>query len=147
MKAASNGLFIVDASISVAWVHPPQATQQSADALQSFVDGAEVHAPVLWAIEVANALLVLLRRGKLTGEERRRALLQLSKLPITIDYEAATHAFSKISELAGNYGLSTYDAVYLELALRTGLPLACKDGPLRNAAAKAGVALWRSARK
>jgi predicted nucleic acid-binding protein len=144
MKAATNPSFVVDASIAVAWAHPPQATQESADALRAFVDGAAVYAPSLWAIEVANALLVLRRRSKLTEEEWSRGLHQLSRLPVTLDHESATHAFARISELAGRYGLSCYDAVYLELALRRALPLACKDGLLRNAAAKAGVTLWRS---
>ncbi len=69
----------------------------------------------------------------------------LRGLPLKVDYELAALALSKLSELASVYALSVYDAAYLELAQRRNLPLGCKDGPLREAAKKCGVKLWRPA--
>jgi predicted nucleic acid-binding protein len=126
--------FIVDASIGIAWVHPAQATSSSQALLQAVDDGAIVHAPALWPLEIANALLVLARRHKLTEEERGTALSALAQLAVVLDHEMASLAFTRLSVLASEQGLSIYDAAYLELALRKKIPLACKDGPLRAAA-------------
>lgn len=126
--------FVADASIAVAWVHPAQATAKSQALLQAVHDGARVKAPALWPLETANALLVLSRRGKLTDEERLDAVSALAGLSVELDHEMASLAFRKLSELASAYHLSVYDAPYLELAMRSKLPLACKDGPLREAA-------------
>ncbi len=67
----------------------------------------------------------------------------LEALPIVLDGETGNKAFADIIQLAGNHQLSAYDAVYLELAIRRGLPLACLDGKLKTAAATAGVVLFR----
>ena len=133
--------FVVDASIGIAWVHPGQATAQSEALLDAMAEGAVARAPALWALETANALLVLERRRKLNDAERLAALDALAGLAIVLDHEAAALAFGKLSELAERRGLSVYDAAYLELAIRRKLPLACKDGPLRTAARRARVKL------
>jgi len=133
--------FVVDASIGIAWVHPAQATTQSQALLDAIAAGAVVRAPALWSLETANALLVLVRRGKLTEEERVTALAALAQLSVVLDHEMAALAFGKLSELATRHGLSVYDAAYIELALRKKLPLACKDGPLRTAAKRSRVKL------
>jgi predicted nucleic acid-binding protein len=126
--------FVADASIGVAWVHPAQATPQTEAMLQAVYDGAVVEAPALWPLEVANALLVLVRRNKLSAAERQRSLIALQNLSLELDHEMSSLAFSKLSKLAEEQRLSVYDAAYLELALRKKLPLGCKDGPLRQAA-------------
>jgi predicted nucleic acid-binding protein len=104
--------------------------------------GAVLEVPALWSLEVANALTVLVRRRKLTQTDRDVGLRLLRALPFRVDHDAASLAFSKLSELAAAYDVSVYDAAYLELAERRTLPLACKDGPLRKAATKCGVSLW-----
>jgi predicted nucleic acid-binding protein len=131
--------FVIDASVAIAWVHPAQATAITHELLGSVEAGAVVEAPALWTLEVANALLVLVRRGKLKDSERTIALNSLSRLSIKLDFEMATHAFTLVSNLAAEHSLSVYDATYLELCLRKHLPLGCNDGPLREAAEKAGV--------
>ena len=133
--------FVVDASISIAWVHPAQATTQSQALLEAIAAGAVVRAPALWSLETANALLVLTRRRKLREAERVNALTVLAQLAVVLDHETAALAFGKLSDLATRHGLSVYDAAYLELALRRKLPIACKDGPLRTAAKRARVKL------
>jgi predicted nucleic acid-binding protein len=134
--------FVADASVAVGWVHPAQATRQTAAMLDALADGATLEVPALWPLEVANALMVLVRRRKLNENERQTGLGWLGGLPLRIDPEAAALAFSRLSELAAAHHLSVYDAAYLELALRRKLPLACADGPLRGAAGQAGVGLW-----
>jgi predicted nucleic acid-binding protein len=134
--------FIADASVAIAWVHPGQATPYTVRLLDAVAEGATLAVPALWPVEVANALIVLVRRRKLRDDERQTALGWLSELPIRVDVEMASRAFSTLSELASAYGLSLYDAAYLELAQRRKLMLGCKDGPLRRAAKRCGVRLW-----
>lgn len=136
--------FVADASVAVAWVHPSQATPDTQAMLDAVADGATLEVPSIWPMEVANALLVLARRGKLDDDERTIALGWLSGLPLRIDGDAAALALSRLSELADTHELSIYDAAYLELALRRKMALACKDGALRKAARKAGVRLWKA---
>ena len=136
--------FVADASVAIGWVHPAQATSETSAMLDAMADGAAVEVPALWPLEVANALLVLVRRRKLDDHERQIGLGWLRGLPVRIDLDGATLAFSRLSDLADTYQLSVYDAAYLELALRRKLPLACGDGPLRKAAKRAGVNLWSS---
>jgi predicted nucleic acid-binding protein len=135
-------VFVADASVAVGWVHPGQATKQTAAMLAAIADGATLEIPALWPLEVANALLVLVRRQKLTEDERQAALGWLRGLRLRLDHEMTALAFSRLSELANAHQLSVYDAAYLELAQRRKLVLGCKDGPLRTAATHAGVTLW-----
>ena len=134
--------FVADASVAVGWMHPGQATRQTATMLDAIAEGATLEVPALWPLEVANALLVLVRRRKLTEEERQAGLGWLRGLRLRIDHEMASLAFSRLSELAAANQLSIYDAAYLELAQRRSLMLGCKDGPLGKAAKQAGVRLW-----
>ena len=76
---------IVDASMAIAWVHPGQATAESDLLLENIGRGTRVVVPALWFVEVSNALLVLERRGKLTGEERAVALEALQSLAFEVD--------------------------------------------------------------
>ena len=143
MKGAVEYSFVVDASIAMAWVHPTQANDYANSGLKAFLVVCVVLVLCLWLLEVANVLVVLSRGARLRADEREEALRRVSKLPVAIDYEGPKYAFARIAQLAVQFGLSVCDATYLELALRTGLPLACKDETLRAAAAKARVKLWR----
>ena len=136
--------FVADASIAIGWVHPGQATAESAAMLSAIDQGAVVEVPALWPLEVANALTVLVRRRKLTEDERQAALGWLRSVPLRVDHDISFLAFSVLSELASKYQLSVYDACYLELAKQRRLLLGCADGPLRNAARRYGVRLWKS---
>ena len=135
--------FVADASVAIGWVHPGQATAYTAAMLDAIADGAAIEVPALWPLEVANALTVLVRRKKLTEAERQIGLGWLRGLPLRIDHEMASLAFSRLSDLATAHQLSIYDAAYLELAQRRKLALACADGPLRKAARQSGVSLWQ----
>lgn len=142
MTSSRARAFVADASVTIGWVHPAQATRDTAAMLDAIADGATLEVPALWSLEVANALVMLVRRRKLHDDDRHAALRWLGGLRVRVDEEMAGLAWSRLSELAVAHKLSVYDAAYLELALRRGLPLGCKDGPLRKAATKAGVDLW-----
>lgn len=129
-----NEGFIADASVGLAWVVPAQASAATDQLLDNVAGGRPLVVPSLWPFEVANALLVLLRRKRILAEERRQALDALGHLPLVVDDEGPRVAFRRISELAAEHGLSIYDAAYLELALRRALPLASRDDALGEAA-------------
>jgi predicted nucleic acid-binding protein len=133
--------FVVDASVGFAWVYPSQAPAETDALLEEVEAGAMVVAPALWFLEIANGLLAAQRRKLLTRSERKSALEMLSGLRVTIDDDSAHAAFHKTSVLAERYGLSVYDAAYLEVALRRQLALGSRDGPLRSAAKRSGVRL------
>ncbi len=134
-----SGGFVADASIAVAWVHPAQETPQTRLLLQSVHDGAPIEVPAIWPLEISNALLVLVRRKKLLNTERQIALAALQTLAVKLDYEMSMLAFTKLSVIAEKHQLSVYDAAYFELAQRRKLPLACRDGALRQAAIRASL--------
>lgn len=134
--------FVADSAVAVGWVHPAQATPETAAI--AIAEGTILEVPALWPLEVANALTVLVRRRKLTEKERQTALGWLRVLPLRIDHEMSSLAFSRLSELATAHHLSVYDAAYLDLAERRKLILGCNDGPLRKAATNRGVRIWKS---
>jgi predicted nucleic acid-binding protein len=126
--------FIADSSVGVAWAVHSQASAATDELLDRVAAGTPLVVPTLWPFEVANSLLVLLRRKKMLAEDRDRALGALAQLPLVVDDEGPRLALGRISELAGEHGLSVYDAVYLELAVRRKLPLASRDEALCKAA-------------
>jgi predicted nucleic acid-binding protein len=137
--AALNAEFIVDASVGIAWVYQSQATPETDHLLNQVAAGATVVVPGLWFFEMSNILLIAQRRHRLTVGQRKAAMEKLTAMQLTVDEEGTRNAFGKTSELAEKYGLTIYDATYLELALRRSLPLASRDEALRNAAKQCGL--------
>ena len=131
---------VLDCSAALAWVLPGEATEAT-NALLSVTAEAGAVTSGLWPLEVANVLRAAERRGRISLAERTQAMAILSELPIRIDESTAALAFGPISALAAGRDLTVYDACYLELALRSGLPLASLDRRLCEAAAAAGVKL------
>jgi predicted nucleic acid-binding protein len=131
--------FVADSSIGIAWVVLEQSTKTSEELLQRVESDAQFYVPSLWMFEVANALLVLLRRRRIDLKQYDRARRDLLQLCPVVDDESARLALSRTSELAHKYSLSAYDATYLELSLRRGLPLASRDVALNRAAKASGV--------
>jgi len=131
---------VLDSSAALAWVLPGEATSAT-EALLAEVGESGAAAPGLWPLETANVLWLAERRGRITLAERTQALAILAELPVQIDERTAILAFGATSALAAARDLTVYDACYLELALRLGLPLASLDRQLCKAAAAAGVPL------
>jgi predicted nucleic acid-binding protein len=134
-----NPGFVADASVAVAWVVESQSSQDTNNLLAEAEAGASVHVPVLWAFEVANALLILKQRKRIDQQGYDQARVDLKGARPIFDAEGPHLVFGAVSELALKYQLSAYDAAYLELALRRGLPLASRDSALNKAAKRAGV--------
>ncbi len=134
---------MIDASVGVSWAVPSQSSSAAEALLEEVASGKPFVVPGLWMFEVANALLVLMRRKKIHPPQCARARGALSRLHPVIDDDGPRLALQRIWELADEFSLSIYDAVYLELAQRRGLPLASRDAELRRAAAKCGIpSLW-----
>lgn len=131
--------FIVDASVGFAWVYQGQATPETDQLLNEVAAGATVIVPALWFLEMSNVLLIAQRRHRLTAIQRKAAMEKLTAMQLTVDEEGSRNAFGKTSELAEKYGLTIYDATYLELALRRSLPLASRDEALTKAATRCGI--------
>jgi predicted nucleic acid-binding protein len=136
--------FVLDCSVSLAWCFPDEHAPYPQSVLDSLTATAAA-VPSLWFLEVANALLVGERRGRCTTADIATWLNFLAALPIHTDTETIARAWSDTLQLARTHNLSAYDASYLELALRRGLPLAALDGKLKTAASAAGVAPYTPA--
>jgi predicted nucleic acid-binding protein len=131
---------VLDSSITIAWAYNDETTPQVLGVFDRLIaNGAWV--PSLWRFEVANVLEMKVRGRRNDAVFRDNALTNLSLLPISIDQETDRQAWGATLRLAERHRLTLYDAVYLELALRRGIPLATLDIELRAAAKAEGVGL------
>lgn len=133
-------VFVVDASVTMAWCFEEETTPYTESILDRLVDEAAM-VPAIWPLEVANILVIGERRQRVTTAQVTRFVQQLGNLPITVDTQAIAGAWGPVLSLARTQGLSAYDAAYLELAMRQGFPLATNDARLSEAAARVGVPL------
>jgi len=136
-----TGGFVADSSVAMAWVVRSQSSPQCDELLTGIGEGRPFIVPGLWMMEVANALLMLTRRKRITREHGETARRLLRQLAPEVDGEGPAISLDRVYDLAGQHALSVYDAVYLELSLRRGLPLASRDASLRKAAGRCGVDL------
>lgn len=116
------------------WIFKDEATDFSSDLRRTLGTGAKAFVPPLWRWEVGNVLLTAERSKRLGVAEASQHLLLLSCLPIEIDDASIGQTWSATHLLARTHKLTSYDAAYLELAVRRGLPLASFDSTLRSAA-------------
>lgn len=144
MRVAAIKRFVLDASVALAWCFPDEATSGTEAILDSLANGTEALTPGIWPFEVANALLVGERRKRVTVAQVASVLQRVAALPISLDSVRVDRTFDQVLSFARQEQLSEYDAAYLELALREGLPLATLDESLRSAATRAGIAMLRT---
>ena len=137
-KKIKQQQFVLDCSVVLAWFFEDE-TDHYAEAVEDAMVSATALVPSLWRLEVANALFVGERRKRTTEAKITAFLGLLKQLPILQDDETAARAWHESLNLARAHSLSVYDAAYLELALRRGLPLASNDNPLKVAAKAVGV--------
>ena len=133
--------FVLDNSVSMRWLLQDRdlATMEYArNVLNLLSEGGRAIVPNLWALEAANVIGKALRKGSISEAESTEFITLLGALDIEPDGHTHDHGLGKTLELAQRYNLSSYDAAYLELALRLGLPLATVDADLGNAMQKAG---------
>ena len=129
---------VVDASMAIAWLFADERTEAAhAVMLRVVADGAVV--PSLWRLEVANVLRNAVRRGRCDEAYVDRSLERLGRFPIDVDDETSLHAWTATRALSREYGLTSYDAAYLELAVRKSRALATCDAELVAAAGRCGL--------
>jgi len=131
--------FVLDCSLTMAWYFKDEA-HAYAKAVRKALTRASAVVPALWRLEVANILVLGERRKRSTEAEASKWLRLMQMLPIRVDDETTVRAWSDILHVARAHDLSAYDAAYLELAERLGVPLASLDDKLKAAAVSAGVA-------
>ncbi len=129
---------VIDSSAALSWCFEDEASPES-DALFERVRDRGAVVPGLWHLEVADVLLQAERRGRIATGDVTMRLELIAELPITTDNETTARAWREILALARAQGLTNYDAAYLELAIRRGLPLQTKDAALITAAKRTGV--------
>jgi predicted nucleic acid-binding protein len=136
--------FVIDASAALAWCFDDESTEATRALLDRFEhEHAEV--PSLWHLEVANALAMAGRNGRITPARTSEFIALIGGLPIVVDEQTPSLALSTVLDLARSERLSAYDASYLGLAMRRGVPLATKDTDLVKAAQRVGVTLLPTA--
>ncbi|AFZ31107.1 PilT domain-containing protein [Gloeocapsa sp. PCC 7428] len=137
--------FVLDCSVTMSWCLIDETNSYADAVLNSFnTDGVEALTPQLWSLEVANVLLVAERRGRITQAQTTRVITLLQALPIVIDLQTAQRAMGDTLALGRSLIISAYDAAYLELAMREGLPLATIDERLAKVANSCGVQTYLS---
>jgi predicted nucleic acid-binding protein len=135
-------VFVLDNSIAMRWAFATGAHPHADAILRDLqLQGSEAVVPVLWRYEASAVLAVAQTRGTIPAHEVAFFLQDLEGLPIRIDPESSRRIFSDVHWLAVSYRLTSYDAAYLELALRRALPLATLDNELIAACHKAGVSV------
>jgi predicted nucleic acid-binding protein len=131
---------VLDASLALQWFLEDEASRQYSLSVLASLATKRAVVPMLWFYEVGNGLLMAHRRKWITFDQVDGFLTRLKALPI----DAAEQVPSEVLELpaiAQKHSLTNYDAAYLALAMRLGLPLATTDAELRRAAAAAGVGI------
>lgn len=132
--------FVLDASVALAWSFRDERNAYAHGILRRLKDDPAL-VPAVWMLEMANGLLVAERRGRFTAADVAQVFGALASLPIESSDLTLDQVMGPVLDLARAHGLSAYDAAYLELAMREGLPLATQDDALRVAAERAGVPL------
>ncbi|MGH2530718.1 MAG: type II toxin-antitoxin system VapC family toxin [Thermomicrobiales bacterium] len=136
--------FVVDASVTLAWLITGELTPYSI-AVRSRLRSEEAWVPPIWPYEVANALLIAERRGRISQAHVSEALHRLDDVLIMVDLGAMERASQSVLALARQLNLSVYDASYIDLALNRGLPIATTDNRMRRAATEVGLAIAEGA--
>ncbi len=135
-------MFVLDCSLTMAWVFDDEEEPLAAAVRDRLADTIAI-VPSVWPLETSNALLVAERRGRLTEAESVRFLTVLRSLPVNVEAASSLRSVDHLLSLAREVGLTVYDASYLELAMRHGVPLATLDKRLSAAAAAVGVEVLR----
>ena len=125
---------VLDASVALSWCFKNEATAAGDRLLERLATEA-ASVPAIWHLEIANVLALSERRRRITPANSNEFIALLETLDVVIDEETPSRALGRVLDLARAERLTAYDAAYLELAMRLGIPLASKDADLCDAAA------------
>lgn len=134
--------FILDCSMSASWCLKDESNDEANKILDRLGED-EALVPSIWPVEMANVLVVAERKGRISAADAARAVEIVLSLPIHAE-KGNLENLGPIRLMAREHKLSAYDACYLELAQRTGLPIATLDHALQAAARKCGVPLFKT---
>ena len=132
------GRFVVDNSIVMTWCFQDEVNEFADTVLDSLAESIAV-VPSIWPLEVINVLLAAERKNRLQESDSARFLSLLSQLPITVDRSWPERLMKDLLTLGRANSLTSYDAAYLELAMRQGLPIATLDRKLLDAARRVDI--------
>jgi predicted nucleic acid-binding protein len=129
---------VLDASVALSWCFEDEEDDYALSVLRALRE-SEAIVPSLWPLELVNGLTTAERKRRIGAAEAARFLNAVKALPVVVEPLSREAAFGAVRLLAHKHRLSAYDAAYLDLAVRLGVPLATLDKPLRNAAAAEGL--------
>lgn len=132
--------FVIDNSVIMTWCFKDEINKY-ADTILDHLEFSTAYVPLIWPLEVGNVLLIAERKKRLSEADSARFITLLTQLPIVIEQESPERMMRDILALAREHQISTYDASYLDLAMRKGLPIATLDKGLRKAAKRGKVSL------
>jgi len=135
-----NETFVIDNSVVMTWCFKDEASQYADDILD-ILEHCTAIVPSIWPLEIGNVLLVAERAKRLSEADSIRFIALLSELPIIVDQEPPERMIKEILALAREHKLSTYDASYLDLAMKKGIPIATLDNNLITAARRSDVSI------
>jgi predicted nucleic acid-binding protein len=133
--------FVVDNSVVMSWFFKDEANSYSDSVLDKLAE-ASAHVPSIWPLEVTNVLLVAERQKRFSVAASVHVAHLLMQLPILVESESPEGVLKDILGLAREQGLSSYDASYLNLAMKTNLPLATLDKKMQEAAKSVKVDIF-----
>lgn len=135
-----SAAFVVDSSVALAWCFADEATVETQNLLNRMA-GETAAVPSWWFVEITNVLALAEKKKRITPVQVAEYITLIEGFDLEVDDQAAGRAFDHLLSLCRAHGLTAYDAIYLDLALRQELPLATLDEPLRKAAKAAGVTI------
>ena len=139
-------VIVLDNSINTRLLWPdaesPENNRYALKVIRQADNGSVFHVPTIWHYEAAHVAATLVRTGQVSQASATRYFEQVALLPITTDTPSHANAATATFTLSIRFGLSVYDAAYLELVLRVGGTLATNDRQLRTAALRAGVSVF-----
>ena len=130
--------FVIDNSVIMSWCFKDETSQYSDNILEKLTVSMAV-VPSIWPLEIANVLLEAERKNRLGEADSARFITLINKLPIKVEQETPERMLKEIFALAREHDLSSYDASYLDLAMKSGLPIATLDEKLISAAKRSHV--------
>ncbi len=133
--------FVLDVSACLTWCCEDEQTPFTDQLLELAASGSSLYVPAVWPFSIVNALVQAVRRKRIPEDRAKEFPEQLKMFSFRIEPAPLLSDLGRLEELSTSHQITSYDAAYLDLALRSNLPLASLDDRLRKAAEAEGVKL------